>query len=575
MAPHLYPDPPFSALSDGQSTPRRLRLVDDVIMQVFHYYRLDLIDRVNWNQERWWYKLTHICRTWRYLILSHSSYFDLHIVCTYGTPVIDMFTHSSHFNLHIVCTYGTPVIDMLTHSRPFRLIINYPNQNTEITADDEEGLLFALRYHNHVGRISLTVSNTNCNRVLAAMDGDFPELRHLRITFNIKNDPTSILPATFRASRLSSLILIGSSHPTGAPLSLTTITAIHLADLTIRGLLPSPDFHPEYLVTQLSSMPLLTTVSLGFRSPIPNRDIKKQLLNLPTTHLLLSHLTKFMFQGVSSFLEGLLDRISTPLLEKFGINFFNQLTFSLPHLSRFICTTPRLKLPIARVNFKKDHISIIVDDNALHQYPAFLRINVDCQYHGWQVDAAAQICNAMAPVLSVVHELTLRFRKHRISSNNEDEVDFTKWHDLLRPFTRVEILRVLHPMLARELFCALQSHDGECHQDVLPQLRQLVLPRHWADGEAFVAFLNTHRTTDCLIRLRLPCQLPTDKRPPRASTYTGPKITLISPIGNNSHTSPSSGAPQDMCARRKHHNSSAYTGLEAYNQSHQLDHCPL
>jgi hypothetical protein len=555
MAPHLYPDPPFSALSADQSTPRQLRLDDDVTMLVFTYYRLGLVDGTNWNQERWWYKLTHVCRRWRRLILSYPS----------------------HLDLHIVCTYGTPVIDMLAHSPPFQLIINYPNQNAGITPEDEEGLLFALQYRERISRISLTASNTNCNRVLAAMDGEFPELRQLRITSGIKNDLASILPATFRASRLSSPILTGSSHPTGAPLSLTTVTAIHLADLTIRGLLPSPDFHPEYLVTQLSSMPLLTTVSLGFRLPIPNRDLKKQLLNLPKTHITLSHLTKFMFRGVSSFLEGLLDRISTPLLEKFGINFFNQLTFSLPHLSQFICTTPRLKLPIARINFKKDHISIIVDDNALHQHPspAFLRINVDCQHHGWQVDAAAQICNAMAPVLSVMHELTLRFRKHGISSNYEDEVDFTKWHDLLRPFTRLEILRVLHPMLARELFCALQSHDGECHQDVLPQLRELAFPPHWADGEAFVAFLSSYRTTDCLIRLRRPCQLPTDKRPPRASTYINPKMTSISPVGNISHTSPGSSAPQDMCARRQHHNSSAYAGLEGYNQSRQLNHCPL
>lgn len=553
MVPHLHPDTdsPLSVLSVSESTPRRPQLPEDVIMRVFQCYRLDSVHGVNWNLERWWHKLTHVCRTWRDLILSCPS----------------------HLDLHLVCTYGTPIIDMLTISRPFRLIINYSNQNAEITAEDGEGLLFALRHRKRVGRISLTTSNTNCNRVLAAMNGDFPELRHLRIIYGVNNNPLSTFPATFRAPHLTSLTLIGPAHPTGAPLSITSITAIHLVHLKIGDILPSPNFHPEYLVAQLSSMPLLATVSLGFRLPIPNRVIKEQLLNLPTTRITLSHLTKFIFQGVSPFLEGLLARISAPLLGKFDITFSNQLTFSLPHLSRFISTTPRLKLPVARVHFKKNSLSIIVDSNGLHRRPGCLRINVGCQYHGWQVDTAAQICNATAPVLSVAQELTLCFRKHGISSN---DVNLTQWHDLLRPLTRVEVLRV-HPRLVRELSRALQLHDGKCPEDILPQLYELVLPSRTNNGEAIVASLNSGRTADRLIRLRLSGRR-IEKWLSRSSTYAAPKMTLISPLVDTSHTSRNSRTAADICDRHQtclipeHRYSSAHTGPEG---RHQSNHSPL
>ena len=510
MVPRLHPDTnsPFSVLSVSESTPRRLRLPEDVIVRVFQCYRLDSVHGVNWNLERWWHKLTHVCRTWQHLILSYPS----------------------HLDLHLVCTYGTPIIDMLTLSPPFPLIINYPNQNAGITTEDGEGILFALRHRERVGRISLTTSNTNCNRVFAAMDGDFPELRHLRISSSVKNNSLPILPSTFRAPHLTSLTLIGPAHPTGAPLSLTRITAIHLVHLKIQDILPFSNFHPEYLVAQLSSMPLLATVSLGFRLPIPKRVIEKQLLNLPTTRITLSHLTKFSFLGNSLYLEALLARISAPLLGRFYITFFNQLTFSLPHLSRFISKTPRLKLSITRVHFKEDNVSIIVDGNGLHQRPCLLRINVRCQYHDWQVDTAAQICDAIAPVLSVAQELTLRFRKHGISSN---DVNLTNWHDLLRPFTRVGVLRV-HPMLVGELSRALQLHDGKCPEDVLPQLYELVLSSCTNNGEAILASLNSRRTADRLIRLRLSGHI--QKWLPRSSTYAAPNATLISPIGDTDHT---------------------------------------
>jgi len=565
MTPHFYPaqHSRFSAPSDNDSTPTpwQPRLVNDsdVVVLVFHFYRLDYIHGANWNLERWWHRLTHVCRTWRQLIFSHPSYLDL----------------------HLVCTYGTPIIDMLTLSPPFQLIINYPNQKAEITAEDIDGLLFTLRHCKRVRRISLTTSTTKSRRILAAMDGDFPVLKHLRITSSMNDDPTLTLPTTFRTPNLSSLTLIGPIHPIGAPLSPTTIRAISLVELIIRDIPPSPDFHPEYFVTQLSSMPLLVTISLGFSSPIPNRIIEKQLLNLSTTSITLHRLTRFRFWGVSAFLEGLLARINAPILRKFGITLFNQLTFSLPCLSHFIGTTPRLKLPIARADFHKHNMSITVDNNGSHQDHGFFRISVACQYLGWQVDAAAQICNAIAPVLSAAQELTLSFRKHRPLLEHQDEVIPTKWHNLLRPFTNVTILRVHPRRPVGEFSHALQLNDnGESLRDVLPQLCEFVLPSHTDWNKAFFAFLNAHRAADRPRGLHLPGLLPTDKRPSRSINHTNLKMTSTSPMRNTNHASRNSSVPPVTRVEGQHrlipeHNeSSTYTGPEGRTESRQSDHFP-
>ena len=80
-------------------------LDNDSVLNIFQHYRPIILeedenddDRIleggEWARERWWYKLAHVCRTWRYLILSSASHLRLHLVCTYGTPVADMLAHS-------------------------------------------------------------------------------------------------------------------------------------------------------------------------------------------------------------------------------------------------------------------------------------------------------------------------------------------------------------------------------------------------------------------------------------------------------------------------------------------------
>jgi hypothetical protein len=91
----------------------------------------EILEGREWNRERWWYKLVQVRRRWRNLILDSAS----------------------HLRLSLVCAPGTPVTVMLAHSRPLPLIIDYFDENNDIDAKDEEGLIYALQQRDRVRRI--------------------------------------------------------------------------------------------------------------------------------------------------------------------------------------------------------------------------------------------------------------------------------------------------------------------------------------------------------------------------------------------------------------------------------------
>jgi hypothetical protein len=191
-------------------------------------------------------------------------------------------------------------------------------------------------------------------------------------------------------------------------------------------------------------------------------------------------------------LEGLLARISSPLLERFNITLFTQLTFTLPHLSRFTRTTEGLRHPGgANVIFDRESVSFIVvgSENENGQFgdgdgrPFSLRIT--CKPFDWQMIAATQVCGALEPILSAVEEeVTLVL--DGLPPDWRDAVDDVVWRELLGPFRSAKRLRVscgcqcssLAPELSSS--AALESYRARAGLLipglVLPALRHLEPP---------------------------------------------------------------------------------------------------
>ncbi|KAI0249391.1 hypothetical protein BJV78DRAFT_1155864 [Lactifluus subvellereus] len=446
-------------------------LNDDVLLNIFHLYQLEISDEYDedgdpnfyWSGQRWWYKLAQVCRRWRRLILASPSYLDL----------------------HLLCTHGVPIANMLAHSPPLPLAIYY-EEDGETTEEDEEGLLLALRHSDRVHYISLNLPSPNLRNVITTMDEPFPFLERLYILSRTEGDTSLVLPLTFQAPNLRHLVLT---------------TAVGLVTLALVDIPPSAYFPPSYLLTRLSLMPQLEVVVIEFHSPLPNRNVERQPLNTPImTHVTLPNLRRFSFKGVSAYLE-LLARIRAPVLSNLDIVLFNQLTFTVPRLLQFMVTSEILNFSTVRLDFT-------ADDFVLRRHyqgkwtPSPFHLKVPCSHLDWQVSSAAQILGALHPVLSVVEKLTLSHIKHNRSSEWHNEVDRTRWRQLLRPFSNLKTLHVQNDLVGK-LVPSLQTDDGELPLEFLPNLSEIGYSGGDDARDAFTPFIDGRQVAGHSVNLTM------------------------------------------------------------------------
>ena len=141
---------------------------------------------------------------------------------------------------------------------------------------------------------------------------------------------------------------------------------------------------------------------------------------------------------MSAYLESLLSRINTLLLERFNVTLFTQLPFKLPRLCHFTRSTEGPRLLGASAVFNRDGVSFITSAHQFGDGPFSLKVR--CKELGWQIAAATQVCNMLEPVLSVAEDVNLEFGSR--PSTWRDEVDGTVWGELLRPFNRAKRLHI-------------------------------------------------------------------------------------------------------------------------------------
>ena len=440
-------------------------LEDDILLGIFHFYRL--ADET-WNVGLGWCKLSHVCRRWRHLI--HSSAF--------------------HLGMHILCTNGSPIVDTLDHLPPLPLFIDFLDERDKapsnpwrprvVRNEDESGIYHALRLRDRVRRIQLCVSPSTLDKSLRVMDKPLPILEYLSLSGDKITSLT--LPKTFLVPNLRHLDLLGIRLPKRLRLLTSTLSLVTLKLTSIQA---SGYFRPRLLVARLESLTQLEDLSIGFSIPIPRPGTEWLLLGKQGVPVVLSNLKSLTFRGVSAYLERLISQIRAPVLRKLNITLFNQLAFTLTHLSQFVNNTEQINFPrtaiiefipgtyITLSQFKKSH-------------PAYwnqgLTLYVMCKPLDWQIDCAAQICGALMSALSGIESLTLikssSILSLAISSNSEtNETDNMTygavWHELLRSFVKVKELHI-DPDLTVDLSRALEVDEIGLDPGLLPDLRELV-----------------------------------------------------------------------------------------------------
>jgi len=309
-------------------------------------------------------------------------------------------------------------------------------------------------------------------------------------------DPDSglILPSTFQAPQLRHLILDCITSPIESPL-LASATA--LVTLVLQLVHPYP--HANHVLQILSRLSQLETLLIEFPPPVLNHDFEGELLHMPIiTQVTLPSLHWFSFWGISAYLEALLPYMTTPILETLKVQFFNQLTFSVPRLLQFMMSTENFRFNKVRFIFYHEGVSVFVYPDVKTEIWSF-EVDVYCEHLDWQVSSLAHIFNVLSPLFSDVVDITLDYREHTLSSETHNQVDRAQWRELLGSFRNLKTLRV-HNGLVRDLSRCLRL-DGEPPLELLPELTEFVCPVGSVNDKTFSAFVHEREVAGRPVKL--------------------------------------------------------------------------
>ena len=453
-------------------------LDDDSLLNVFRLYRPPLVDgnegyddRVmlgsQWNRERWWYKLTHVCRRWRHLILGSASSLGLCLLCAPGTPVADMLAHSPPFPI---------IIDHLRH-----------DVNNRMTANDVEGIILALKHRDRVRRIRFrTPFPSMTEKIMVPMNGEFPMLEYLCIS------PMHLMgflfPSTLQAPQLRYLILINLICPIGSPL---LSAAKNLVALSLVNITPSTYFQPDELRHRVSLIPQLESLWITFDSVFSGQYADLDITHIHNaTQISLLNLRHYHFGGFNAYSEALLSRITAPHLGEVSITFWEERPLSVSCLVEFMSTSEDLRLGSAALSFNGGGARLMAYPNEKARVCVFYMIIVSGP--GRKVSNAAHVLTALSPLLSSVVHLTLNYTDSRSLPELQNEADLTDWRVLLRSFHNVTVLFVMEGAVGK-LSRSLPLDGGESSSDFLPELKEIMYPPGDDNADAFDGFIDARQ----------------------------------------------------------------------------------
>ena len=473
-------------------------LKDDILLDIFNYYRLA---KETWNVRLGWCKLSHVCRRWRHLILSSAF----------------------HLGIHIRCTKDSPTVNTLDHLPPLPLFIDYVNVGVQairslcriVNSEDELRIYHTLKLRDRVRHINLRVSPSTLDKSLRLMDKPFPILEYLSLSFTGDSDeiPSLTTPNSFLAPNLRHLHLLGIRLPKRLRLLSSTLS---LVTLKLTNIQASGYIRPRLLVARLEALSQLEELSIEFSIPTPRPSEERLLLGKQGTPVTLSNLKSFTFRGVGIYLERLISQIRAPVLEELNIILFNQIAFTLTHLSHFFNITEQIKISrTAIIDFwPGTGTSITLNHRpSVYYSDKTFTLHVMCKPSDWQIDCASQISSALVSALSGIESLTLGKQIDATPTQSDwrqdevhdpDEMDDTSWHELLRSFVRVKELHIDH-YFSVSLSRALEVDEVVSDLGLLPDL-QLVASdyRGIHANSLFGSFIHARLAAGRPVSLHLP-----------------------------------------------------------------------
>jgi hypothetical protein len=439
-------------------------LPDNVLLHIFRFESFDaLSDRL--RLQSWWYRLVRVCRRWRSVILAWPNFLDLKLVYA-------PWTHVRHLAIW-------PTLPIIVTN----IFLLYPGGYSELEYHDFD-IATVHRNHNRICEMDLLIVNTQLQGLTSAMQEQFPALRHLKLrSLNKYTFPTPALPDGFSAPRLQSLDLDSIPFP-ALPKLLSSAT--DLVDLRLWNIYESSYISPQEMVTSLSVLVNLKSLAIEvkFLPSLPDREHRHSLL--PT----LPALTHFEFQGASEYIDDLVVRIDTPLLDSIRITFSDH--YDSPQFAEFIRRTTRfqtLNLNEAHVDFGFRGIlvySLPPTDSSEEKSESTLRIA--CEDDGWNPSSLARFLTSLFPSIYIVEHLYVYGDGlSLVQSESENTIRDMQWPEIFHPFTAVKKLYI-RKEFAGYIAPALQQLVGERATHVLPALESPFLGGRQPSGSVQEAF---------------------------------------------------------------------------------------
>jgi hypothetical protein len=395
-----------------------------------------------------WQPLVHVSQRWRSII--------------FGSPL--------RLGLQLVCTAKTPARDALDVWPALPLCLRCDGKYVTESADN---LLAVLERGNRVVEIELSDVGLHLEKVLEAMQKQFPELTDLNLTGRITgySETVPVLPVSFLGGSAPSLKFLKFNLIPFPGLPKLLLSTSHLVDLYLINVPFSGYISPITMLTALSTLTCLEHLCLQFESP---RYLLWESRHPPLlTHFVLPALTHFWFLGFSGYLEELVAGIDAPQLNCLYITFHELHVFDKPQLVQFISRTPRLN--------SLEHASV-----AFEHY--VFRVSL------WQRTPPEQVCTSRwsLPLFATSEDLYI-YDTPFLHPDWLDITENTRWLELLHPFTVVKNL-YLFEEFGPGIVPAVQELAGGRTMGVLPILRNIFLeglqpsgPVHEAIGQLIAA----------------------------------------------------------------------------------------
>ena len=439
---------PIDVLSDvGQATPIDV-LSDEVLLSIFDVYIKgnDLLYGIKKIEK--WQTLVHVCRRWRSIV--------------FGSP--------RSLNLRLACTDDTPVgsLKMLDVWPPLPVVIF---AGSRFSTSGLDNIIPALEYNDRICNIMVDHrSSSQLENVVAAMRRPFPALKVLELKL-FDEDALVSIPDSFlggSAPLLQILVLEGAVYPALQKLLLSTT---NLSSLLLLDTPQSGYISVEEMVTCLSALTSLKHLRLSFPPPssesLPHRTSQH---SPPPTRVVLPTLTQFSINGFSEYVEDLVARIDTPLVDYFHLFYPDQPAFDTPHVIQYISRTPKLK--------ELDEVQVVLNSNEFQ-----FRLHLPTSTEEDELDMGASYAMSYRQLSSLAQARTSSLFPVSTVKNlyirEDDQATYTLWGGdiedvrwLLRPFTSVKTLYVSDSLT--ELFePALRDGEGERVTDMLPALQDI------------------------------------------------------------------------------------------------------